>query len=105
MNVKRLTLLAAFWQPGFRAAAFLPAHAQAADAAALQPKDGWYGKLVQFDALRPLVDIPPVKGVMIIDSRPKRASTIQAIYPARSTFPTRNSTRWSTSCRPTRRRS
>ena len=71
MNAKRLTLLAAVLT-GLGAAQLVcyPITAQAADAAVLQPKEGWYGKLVQFDAVRPLVDIPPVKGVMIIDSRP-----------------------------------
>ncbi|MDP2822127.1 MAG: rhodanese-like domain-containing protein, partial [Sulfuritalea sp.] len=42
----------------------------AADAAAMQPKDGWYKALVDFDFMRQNVDIPPKKGVMIIDSRP-----------------------------------
>jgi len=71
MNVKRLSLLAAVLASlGSAQLLYYPVTAQAADSAVLQPKDGWYGKLVQFDALRPLVDIPPVKGVMIIDSRP-----------------------------------
>ena len=71
MKVKRLTLLAAVLT-GLGAAQLVcyPITARAADAAVLQPKEGSYGKLVQFDALRPLVDIPPVKGVMFIDSRP-----------------------------------
>jgi len=71
MNVRRFTLLAAVLT-GLGAAQLVcyPITARAADAAVLQPKEGWYGKLVQFDALRPLVEIPPVKGVMIIDSRP-----------------------------------
>jgi rhodanese-related sulfurtransferase len=43
----------------------------AADAAAIQPKDGWYNKaLVDYDFMRQNVSIPPKKGVMIIDSRP-----------------------------------
>ena len=71
MNVKRITLLAAVLT-GLGAAQLVcyPITARAADAAVLQPKEGWYGKLVQFDVLRPLVNILPVKGVMIIDSRP-----------------------------------
>jgi rhodanese-related sulfurtransferase len=71
MNAKRLTLLATLLV-GLGSVQFLyyPPSAQAADAAVLQPKDGWYGKLIQFDALRPLVNIPLVPGVMIIDSRP-----------------------------------
>ena len=102
MKAKRLTLLAAVLA-ALGSAQFLawPADALAADAAAVQTKDGWYGKLIQFDALRPLVDIPPVKGVMLIDSRPAARATCRV----RSTSPTRSSTRWSTSCRPTRRRS
>jgi rhodanese-related sulfurtransferase len=45
--------------------------AYGADAAAIQPKDGWYNKaLVDFDFMRQNVSIPPKKGVMIIDSRP-----------------------------------
>ncbi len=71
MKAKRLTLLAAVLAAlGSAQFLALPADALAADAAAVQTKDGWYGKLIQFDALRPLVDIPPVKGVMLIDSRP-----------------------------------
>lgn len=71
MNAKRFSLLAVVLASlGSAQLLYYPVTAQAADAAVLQPKDGWYGKLVQFDALRPLVDIPLVKGVMIIDSRP-----------------------------------
>jgi rhodanese-related sulfurtransferase len=45
--------------------------AYGADAAAIQPKDGWYNKaLVDFDFMRQNVSIPPKKGVVIIDSRP-----------------------------------
>jgi rhodanese-related sulfurtransferase len=44
--------------------------AYGADAAAIQPKDGWYKTLVDFDFMRQNVSIPPKKGVMIIDSRP-----------------------------------
>lgn len=36
----------------------------------LKPKAGWYGKVVDFDFVKQNVDIPPKKGVMIIDSRP-----------------------------------
>lgn len=42
-----------------------PAHAQQ-----LQPKEGWYKELVDFDFVRANVDIPPKKGVTLIDSRP-----------------------------------
>ncbi len=44
--------------------------AQAADAPAIQAKEGWYKSLVDFDFVRQNVDIPPKKGVMLIDSRP-----------------------------------
>lgn len=43
---------------------------QAADAPAMQPREGWYKSLVDFDFVRQNVDIPPKKGVMLIDSRP-----------------------------------
>ncbi|MDP2808553.1 MAG: hypothetical protein Q8O34_00200, partial [Rhodocyclaceae bacterium] len=44
--------------------------AHGADAAVIQVKDGYYKTLVDFDFMRQNVDIPPKKGVMIIDSRP-----------------------------------
>ena len=72
MKAKRFTLLAAVLAGlGSAQILYYPATVQAADSAVVQPKEGWYGKLVAYDALRPLVDIPPVKGVVIIDSRPK----------------------------------
>ncbi|MGB9495958.1 MAG: rhodanese-like domain-containing protein [Azonexus sp.] len=72
MKAKRLTLLAAVLAGlGSAQILYYPATVHAADSAVVQPKEGWYGKLVAYDALRPLVDIPPVKGVVIIDSRPK----------------------------------
>jgi rhodanese-related sulfurtransferase len=71
MNAKRYTLLAALLAAlGTAQVAFYVPTAQAADAATAQAKEGWYGKLVKFEGVRPLVDIPLVKGVMIIDSRP-----------------------------------
>ena len=42
-----------------------PAHAEQ-----LKAKEGWYGKLVDIEFVKQNVDIPPRKGVMIIDSRP-----------------------------------
>ena len=44
----------------------------AADATSIQVKDGYYTNLVDFDFMRQNVDIPPKKGVMIIDSRPAK---------------------------------
>ncbi len=42
-----------------------PVHAEQ-----LKAKEGWYGKLVDVEFVKQNVDIPPKKGVMIIDSRP-----------------------------------
>jgi len=41
-----------------------------AQASAVQPKEGWYKNLANFDFVRQNVDIPLKKGVMLIDSRP-----------------------------------
>lgn len=37
---------------------------------AVQAREGWYRALADFDFVRAQVDIPPKKGVMVIDSRP-----------------------------------
>jgi len=70
MKTQRLTLVVAV----MAALAALPGvhstTALAADAAIVQPKEGWYKTLVDFDFMRQNVAIPPKKGVMIIDSRP-----------------------------------
>jgi rhodanese-related sulfurtransferase len=42
-----------------------PAHAEQVKA-----KEGWYGKLADVEFVKQYVDIPPKKGVMLIDSRP-----------------------------------
>ncbi len=42
-----------------------PAHAEQVKA-----KEGWYSKLVDIEFVKQNVDIPPKKGVMLIDSRP-----------------------------------
>ncbi len=42
-----------------------PAHAEQ-----LKAKEGWYSKLVNIEFVKQNVDIPPKKGVMLIDSRP-----------------------------------
>lgn len=42
-----------------------PAHAEQ-----LKAKEGWYSKLVDIEFVKQNVDIPPKKGVMLIDSRP-----------------------------------
>lgn len=70
MQARRLSLLVAVMAGLIAASLSLPATAFAADAAATQPKEGWYRNLVDFDFVRQNVDIPPKKDVMIIDSRP-----------------------------------
>ena len=71
MRARKITLLAAVIASLGAAPMLYPVQAFAADAAAIQPKDGWYNKaLVDFDFVRQNVSIPPKKGVMIIDSRP-----------------------------------
>jgi len=73
MRARKLTLLAAIVATLGAAPLVYPTQAFAADAAAVQPRDGWYNKaLVDFDFMRQNVDIPPKKGVMIIDSRPAK---------------------------------
>ena len=69
MNAKRITLLAAI----VAALAISPvvlSTTALAQPATIQVKDGYYKTLVDFDFMRQNVDIPPKKGVMIIDSRP-----------------------------------
>ena len=69
MNAKRITLLVAV----IAALAIIPvvfSTTAAAQPAAIQVRDGYYKALVDFDFMRQNVDIPPKKGVMIIDSRP-----------------------------------
>jgi rhodanese-related sulfurtransferase len=71
MKTKQLTLFVAVLASLAAAPMVFPVTACAADAAVIQPKDGWYNKaLVDFDFVRQNVSIPPKKGVMIIDSRP-----------------------------------
>jgi rhodanese-related sulfurtransferase len=70
MNAKKLTLLTALLFSLGAAPLLYPVAANAADAAALQPKEGWYKNLTNFDFVRQNVDIPLKKGVVLIDSRP-----------------------------------
>jgi rhodanese-related sulfurtransferase len=71
MRAKQLTLFVAVLASLGAAPLLYPAQTFAADAAVIQPKDGWYNKaLVDYDFMRQNVSIPPKKGVMIIDSRP-----------------------------------
>ena len=70
MNPKRLTLLLAVAGSLAAAPMAFSNQAMAADTAAMQPKEGWYKNLIDFDVMRQNVDIPPKKDVMIIDARP-----------------------------------
>jgi rhodanese-related sulfurtransferase len=70
MKAKRLTLVLAI-VGSLGATPFLwSAPAFAADAPAIQVKEGYYKALVDYDFVREQVGIPLKKGVMIIDSRP-----------------------------------
>lgn len=71
MRARQLPLFVAVLAGLAAAPMIYPVQAYAADAAVIQPKDGWYNKaLVDYDFMRQNVSIPPKKGVMIIDSRP-----------------------------------
>jgi len=70
MKTKKLTLCLAVMAGLAVTPLVFPTAALAADAPAIQVKDGWYKTLVDFDFMRQNVSIPPKKGVMIIDSRP-----------------------------------
>ena len=71
MKARRISLFFAVIACLGAAPLLYPVQASAADAATIQPRDGWYSKaLVDFDFVRQNVSIPPKKGVMIIDSRP-----------------------------------
>ena len=73
MRARKLTLLAAIVATLGAAPLMYSTQAIAADSATIQPQDGWYNKaLVGYDFVRQNVDIPPKKGVMIIDSRPAK---------------------------------
>lgn len=71
MRARKLSLLLAV-AAAFSATPLLyTAPTFAADAATIQPRDGWYNKaLVDYDFMAQHVSIPPKKGVVIIDSRP-----------------------------------
>jgi rhodanese-related sulfurtransferase len=68
----RQTILTTLLAAVFVAAplAFQMAPASAAEAAAVQAKEGWYTHLVDFDYMKQQVEIPPKPGVLIIDARP-----------------------------------
>jgi rhodanese-related sulfurtransferase len=70
MRTKQFSLVVAVVAALASVPAVYSTAAYGADAAAIQPKDGWYKTLVDFDFMRQNVSIPPKKGVVIIDSRP-----------------------------------
>jgi rhodanese-related sulfurtransferase len=71
MRARKLKLLVAVLAALGATPLVYPVQAFAADAVAIQPKDGWYNKaLVDYDFVKQQVGIPPKKGVMLIDSRP-----------------------------------
>jgi len=71
MRTKQFSLVVAVLAALASVPVIYPTAAIGADAAAIQPKDGWYNKaLVDFDFMRQNVSIPLKKGVVIIDSRP-----------------------------------
>ncbi len=71
MRVRKLSLLVAVAAALGATPMLYPVSSLAADAATIQPRDGWYNKaLVDYDFVKQQVSIPPKKGVMIIDSRP-----------------------------------
>jgi rhodanese-related sulfurtransferase len=71
MRARQLPLFVAVLAGLAAAPMIYPVQAFAADAATIQPKDGWYNKaLVDYDFVKQNVSIPPKKGVVIIDSRP-----------------------------------
>ncbi|MDP2821519.1 MAG: rhodanese-like domain-containing protein, partial [Sulfuritalea sp.] len=69
-KTKRVTLFVAIMASLVATPLIHSTAAHGADAAVIQVKDGYYKTLVDFDFMRQNVDIPPKKGVMIIDSRP-----------------------------------
>ena len=70
MRTKRLALFVAVVASLAVVPAMYSTAAVGADATAAQAKEGWFKTLVDFEFMRQNVDIPPRKGVMIIDSRP-----------------------------------
>ncbi len=69
MNAKRMTFLAVVIG-ALTITPFAFPVSVVAQPAAIQVKEGYFKSLADFDFMRPNVDIPLKKGVMIIDSRP-----------------------------------
>ena len=77
MRARKITLLVAVAAALGATTLVYPIPSFAADAAAIQPRDGWYNKaLVDFDFVKQNVGIPLKKGVVIIDSRPAALGSI-----------------------------
>ncbi len=70
MNRRRISLVALFATICVALPLSMPINSFAADAPAVQKQEGWYSAIVDYDFMRANVDIPPKKGVVIIDSRP-----------------------------------
>ena len=70
MTMRQLSLMAAVLAVLAAPPLLSPVVAVAAEATAVQPKEGWYRALADYDFVRDNVAIPPKKGVMVIDSRP-----------------------------------
>lgn len=74
MKLATIALAASLAFPLSALLAPTPVQAQGAvtatTAAPVQPKEGWYRHIVDTAYVRGQVDIPPKKGVMVIDSRP-----------------------------------
>lgn len=70
MTLKKLSLVLALAAICAAPPLMAQTAAPATGATAVQPKEGWYRALVDTAFVRANVDIPPKKGVMLIDSRP-----------------------------------
>ncbi len=70
MTLKRLSLVLALAALCAAPPLLAQTAAPATAATAAQPKEGWYRVIVDTAFMRANVDIPPKKGVMVIDSRP-----------------------------------
>jgi rhodanese-related sulfurtransferase len=70
MKSNRPLAIAALLAAIFAAPTISPSVSLAADSTAVQPKAGWYHKLVQADFVAKYAILPKPEGVQIIDSRP-----------------------------------
>lgn len=71
MKVKRIPIVAAILMSlAMSCSVLVPVTALAADAPAVQVKEGWYTKLVNVEFVQQQAVLPQIEGVMVIDSRP-----------------------------------